>query len=148
MQRFFNASIVAISLVLFGCGHRPETGESVAEVCHPTNDGKLKNVSGYITASPTMTSCTTTCTLLLRAQRAGEGRELGATFDMGTDNNQLEELPTGPTDADIRIKDDTGNAIKGGDAVRITGRLSVSKSVGSFSCTIAATKIEKARSWP
>jgi hypothetical protein len=148
MQRSLFVYVLAIAVVLLGCGHRPETGESIAEVCHPMNNGKLKVVSGYIGASPVMTFCTTTCTLKLRAQRTGESREMGATFMLGTGNNLLEELPKEFTETDIRIKDDTGNPIKGGDVARITGRLSVTTGNGSYSCTIAATKLEKVGNWP
>jgi len=142
MQRFRFLSVMATNVLLFGCGHRPETGESIAEVCQESNNGKLKNVSGYIGASPTATFCTTTCNLKLRAQKGVEGREMDATFAIGTDNNELEELPNEFTDKDIRIKDDTGKQIHGGDVVRITGRVSVSHSGRNLSCSIAATKVE------
>jgi hypothetical protein len=147
MQRFLWVLVLVVDVALLGCG-RPETGESIAEVCHPTNNGKLKSVFGYIGTLPVITYCATTCTLRLRAQRAPEGKEMGATFMLGTGKNLLEELPKEFTEADIRIKDDNGDSIQGGDAVRITGRLSVSTSDGNFSCSIAATKVEKAGSWP
>lgn len=147
MQALFVLSIVATSFLMFGCGHRPETGQSIAEVCHASNHGKLKNVSGYIGPSPTTKSCSTTCNLKLRAQKDVASAEIDVNFRMGTENNELDELPSDFTEKDIHIKDHEGKAITGGDVVRITGRLSVKTGHREVDCTIVPEKVEKLSNW-
>lgn len=143
MQRCLLLAISAMFFVLVGCWHRPDTGESIAEVCQLTNNGKLKAVSGYLTTHETTTSCSTTCALRLRAQKALDGKEMDVTFVIGSDNNQLQEVPTGFTESDIHILDREGKAIKGGDTVRVTGRMTVTRRDDNFACTVEVGKIER-----
>jgi hypothetical protein len=141
MQRFpVFIGLVAV-FASFGCEHRPATGESVAEVCHPMKDGKLMQVSGYVGASPLSTSCATSCTLRLRAQRTDDSRYIDLVFPIGSDNDQLEAVPLNYTDADIRIKDHSGKEVKGGGVARISGRLSIKRS-GDQHCTMFVTRVE------
>jgi len=147
MQRLFFVSALLACGLMFGCGHRPETGQSVTEVCHASNNGKLKIVSGYIGTASTPTSCVTTCNLKLRAQKDVQGVEIDVKLPMGTENNELGELPSEFTDKDIQIKDNEGKVITGGDVVRVTGRLSVTTRHREVDCTIVPEKVEKLSNW-
>lgn len=89
----------------------------------------------------------TTCNLKLRAQKDVPGVEIDVKFPMGTENNELGELPSEFTDKDIQIKDNEGKVITGGDVVRVTGRLSVTTRHREVDCTIVPEKVEKLSNW-
>ncbi len=73
---------------------------------------------------------------------------MNAVFALGTENNELEDLPADFTEKDLRIKDKNGKSIHAGDVVRITGKLIADTRNGRIECSIAATTVEGLGGWP
>jgi hypothetical protein len=68
--------LVAMSALVVSCKHEPAPGESVAEVCHPDNDGREVSVSGYLVAPTLMIPCERSCALYVSA----DGKEPKGVF--------------------------------------------------------------------
>ncbi|HRI68508.1 MAG TPA: hypothetical protein PK156_29970 [Polyangium sp.] len=131
-----------VAFSMAGCQHKPASGESIPEVCRIENNGQFKSVSGYIT-TPLLGFCgKRRCVLALRDKRAGETASLSLSVAVGTGKNQLSDLPEKYSEADIHLKDDAGTDVRGGSAVRLTGKMSVVMSDGSKLCTLDVDKVE------
>ena len=71
----------------------------------------------------------------------GGKRIFGADIEEGTGANQIEKLPSGYKDEDIKIHDNSGGLINMSNKVTVTGQMSIAPD-GSV-CFMEIDKIEK-----
>jgi hypothetical protein len=136
-MRSLVVSLLVSGLALTSCTHTPRPGESIEEACTLENDGKVVTFSGHLVAPKHLMNCAVRCTLSVSQSRDGEDRSAFTSFEPGGGNGQIEKLEREFTERDVRIKDSAGNRFGVGDAIRLTGKVTVQKnSEGGLNCSM------------
>ncbi len=128
-------------LVLIGCSSGPATEVSFSDVCQLENDHKNLSTVGYFSTGASV-YCSDSggdyrCGMEFHEQ---PGSEAEFTADMleGNGKNQMAELPSSYSDADVQIKTDDGSVIGVGQRARISGKMLITEGV----CLMTVDKVE------
>lgn len=115
---------------------------SFADACKPENKDKMISVDGYLGTSSVMfcnkRGIISYCGIDLYA-KPGSGDSFTANVDVGTDANQMEQLPDQYKPEDLRIHTSDGKTVGFRDRVKVTGKISP----GESSCYIDVSEIRK-----
>jgi len=136
-------AFLALSIFLTGC-KKEAVAIDASKVCAVENEKKYVVTSGYLDGSKSV-YCSNTggrmdCGLDLVGSPGGK-RIFGADIEEGTGANQIEKLPSGYKDEDIKIHDNSGGLINMSNKVTVTGQMSIAPD-GSV-CFMEIDKIEK-----
>jgi hypothetical protein len=124
--------LTVIALASIGCkSEPPKPGEPVtfATVCTSKYDSKEEKglsvtqrvtLEGYLGA-PKMMFCSDTCSLRLYPTAERKDGDLSISLKVGTDPNQLEELPKEFSEQDIKVRTSDGKVVGVGAKIRVTG---------------------------
>ena len=116
----------------------------LANACVGENDGRYVTTSGYLDPSLSI-YCSNTgggpvrCSLDVVAKK-GDKRVMGADIQKGSSADEIEELPSGYKDSDVKVHDNSGAIINLSDKITLTGKISV---VPGSTCFMKVDKIEK-----
>lgn len=109
-------------------------------------DARIIVIEGYLSlpSSIYMIGKNIRCDLFPRYNQA-QGIHANLEFDAGTENNQMQEVPKKYTQADFKIRTDSGQIAGEGSYVKVTGKL-----LGKYDdyATLNIVKIEKAMPQP
>lgn len=127
---------------------RPEQMElqavavAFADACKPENKDKVVSVDGYLGVSSIMfcknRGVVRYCGLNLYP-KPGTGDGISANVDVGTEANQMEQLPEQYRPEDLKIHTADGKTLGFRDRVKITGKVNQ----GGTSCWIDVSEIRK-----
>ena len=136
-------AFLTLSIFLTGC-KKEAVAIDASKVCAVENEKKYVVTSGYLDGSKSV-YCSNTggrmdCGLDLVGSLGGK-RIFGADIEEGTGANQIEKLPSGYKDEDIKIHDNSGGLINMSNKVTVTGQMSIAPD-GSV-CFMEVDKIEK-----
>ncbi len=113
-----------------------------ADACKPENKDKVVSVDGYLGVSSIMfcnnRGVVRYCGLNLYPQ-PGKGDGISANVDVGTEANQMEQLPEQYRPEDLKMRTADGKTIGFRDRVKISGKVSQ----GGTSCWIDVSEIKK-----
>lgn len=141
-------------LCMLGCGHTPEPGESVAEVCRVESRGQQVRVSGYLVPPVVTFGCNESCSLLLSDRRSERDDAIRLRLPVGTGPrtmNRIEEMGPNAVRGEVRrlresdfvLRDDRSGELSVGDVVRVRGELHVRDlEDGRIDCSLEPTHIE------
>jgi hypothetical protein len=140
--------VVLIAIVLIcalACGTPQGTPTDLANACGVDNEKKYLEVSGYIVARSSV-FCSNIgggrleCGFDFSDAPGGE-KKMGAEIEQGSGANTIDKLPSGYKKEDIKLRDNTGNAISLNDKVKVTGKMSIEPKMNV--CFMQVEKIEK-----
>lgn len=124
--------LAALGLAFVGCkSEPPKPGEPVTfeTVCSAKYDSKEEKglsvtqrvtLEGYLGA-PKMMLCSDTCSLRLYPTPDRKDGDLSISLKVGSDPNQLEELPKEFSEQDIKVHTNDGKVVGVGAKIRVTG---------------------------
>jgi hypothetical protein len=132
----------ALLLVLAGCG-APQM-VALGAACAQDKDGSAVVVDGFVSAG-SVVNCDNysgdyRCGLDLYENPDASGARASIDLVVGGGANQIDELPSSYSDADVKVHTDTSATVVVGDKVRATGDISVAP--GGV-CYVTVDKIEK-----
>ncbi|MFT3709238.1 MAG: hypothetical protein QM817_16485 [Archangium sp.] len=140
-----------MSVVMWGCSHKPAPGESIAEVCVVANHRKTVTVSGYVVPPMITLGCENSCSVYISAE-SGVTSGVWATFAVGEGKSQMRGIkPIKDGFAgevrrlsarDYRILGDNGRVANAGDVVRVTGELWFTGGTGATDCSLRVKSVE------
>lgn len=143
MKNIYFVAVLVVAFSFTACTHEAVRFD-LANACVGENDGRYVTTSGYLDPSVSI-FCSNIgggpvrCGLDLIAKK-GDKRVMGADIQKGSSGDEIEELPSGYKDSDVKIHDNSGAIINLADKVTITGKLSV---VPGSTCFMTVDKIEK-----
>ena len=142
-----SALFLTLSAALLTVGCAAKVGEPIdfANSCKIENDAKYVSITGYLKADGSM-FCSNigggpvTCGLTL-TETADGTKGLKADIDQGSGSNEIEKFEGSYKKEGLKIRDDSGQMVKIGDKVKLTGKFSVTPDASL--CFMHADKIEK-----
>ena len=145
-----NKYIVLVLLILLGCNEKG-IPVSYQDSCNLENNDKVLEVQGYLSDGGSL-YCSSTSGRYecgFEFKNSLEDKEnYSANIAVGTGSNEVEELKSGYTSADIKVHDDTNAIVSLSEKVKITGKIHAYKDDTSpepdkVHCYIKVTKIVK-----
>lgn len=115
---------------------------SFGDACKPENKDKVIAVDGYLGVSSIMfcknRGIVRYCGLNLYT-KPGSGDHISANVDVGTEANQMEQLPEQYRPEDLKIHTADGKTLNFRDRVKVSGKVNM----GGTSCWIDVSEIKK-----
>ncbi len=131
-------TIIAVILLITGCGETPPVAIKWNEPAKPELDKKIVTLEGY--AQLPYSVSTGAIQLQPRKESGAEGVKVAPAI--GSGNNQMLSLPNNFQNSDLKFKTDKGEACGYNDYIRVTGECSYSAYNNSYFIK-NVTKIEK-----
>jgi hypothetical protein len=130
----------ALAALLAGCGSAPQI-LAIDKACASDEDGSAVAIDGLVNAD-TAISCSNAggdyrCTLDLLGQA---GQKAGIDMLVGTGNDAMDEPPSSYSPEDLHIRAHDGTAVRVGDRVRATGKISTGPGV----CFVTVNQLDHA----
>jgi hypothetical protein len=144
-QYLFVVSLFILGLAACG-GDEPATAgveTAFADVCNESNEGERVAVEGYLRL-PDSFSGDFSVVLRLFETDSFEGTPIGATVRLGTEANQMENMPDSYTDDDLRVHLADGQVVGYGTKVKVSGRVYYPTVDQDFVCGLENLLIEPA----
>jgi hypothetical protein len=148
MNRF--QFLVVVSLLIFGlsaCGRdEPATtgvDTAFAAACDESNEGERVAVTGYLRLPDSFTG-DFSAVLRLFETDTFEGTPIGATVRLGTEANQMENVPASYSDTDLKVHLADGQVVGYGTKVKVSGKMYYPTVDQDFVCGLENLLIEPA----
>jgi hypothetical protein len=134
------------TLFLVACGSEPPTAGTAtdfASVCNEANEGNRVAVEGYLRLPDSFTGDESVVLRLYETDSFG-GTPIGATARLGTEANQIEQVPTSYTDEDLKVHLADGQLTTYGTKVKVSGKVYFPLVDQDFDCGLENLLIEPA----
>lgn len=145
-MKFFSL-IFVFALMTIHCGNG--TPVEYANACNPDNNKKYIQVSGFLDEKGGIfcsnTSGPLECGLKL-LKNAGDDKGISSDITVGSWSNNIEKPASGFKREDLKIRDNNGEFVKLGDAVKLTGEITAvadSTAQDGVVCYLKVGKIER-----
>jgi hypothetical protein len=148
MMRFQYLLVISLLLVgLAACGgDEPATTgteTAFADVCNESNEGERVAVTGYLRLPDSFTGDVSAVLRLFETDNFA-GTPIGATAKLGTEPNQMEQVPASYTDDDLKVHLSNGQVAAYGTKVKVSGRMYYPLVDQDFVCGLENLLIEPA----
>ena len=138
---------LVIMLAVSACGgdETPTVGTNVsfASACDEANKGQRVAVTGYLRLPDSFSGDFSVVLRLFETDRF-DGTPIGATVRLGTEANQMENVPDSYTNDDLKVHLADGQVIGYGTPVRVSGKVYYPVVEQDFVCGLENLLIEAA----
>jgi hypothetical protein len=142
--------LVVISLLILGLaacgGDEPATAgteTAFADVCNESNEGERVAVEGYLRLPDSFTGDFSVVLRLFETD-SFEGTPIGVTARLGTEANQVENVPESYSDTDLKVHLSNGQVVGYGTKVKVSGKMYYPTVDQDFVCGLENLLIEPA----
>lgn len=142
--------LIVISLLLVGlvaCGGDEPVAAGVetafADVCNESNEGERVAVSGYLRLPDSFTG-DFSAVLRLYKTDGFQDTPIGVTARLGTEANQMENVPESYSDNDLKVHLADGQVVGYGTKVKVSGKMYYPVVKQDFVCGLENLLIELA----
>lgn len=142
--------LVVVSLLIVGlaaCGGDESATVGVetafADICNESNEGERLAVSGYLRLPDSFTG-DFSVVLRLYETDSFEGTPIGVTARLGTEANQVENVPDSYSDNDLKVHLANGQVVGYGTKVKVSGKMYYPVVEQDFVCGLENLLIEPA----
>jgi len=138
--------LLAFSLLLVACSQESPTAaveQPFANICSDANKGERVAVQGFLRL-PDSFSGDLSIVLRLYETDTFSGIPIGAQIRLGSEPNQVENVPTSYTDDDLQVHLANGQAVGYGTKVKLSGKVYFPSVDQDFVCGLENVLVEPA----
>ena len=139
---------IAAAALLSACGTTKGVPTAFANACDPGNDKQTLEVGGLL-QSRSFVLCSSyggrmECPFDL-VEAAGSDKKITADIEEGSGSNTVDQIQKGFKESDLKIRDNSGELIKLGEKLRLTGKMMIAPAApgGQGVCSMQVYKIER-----
>jgi hypothetical protein len=138
--------LIVTLLLLVSCSDDPPTvgtDQTFATACDEANDGQRIALQGYLRLPDSFTG-DQSVVLRLYETDTFSGVPVGATIPIGTEANEMADVPVSYSDNDLLINLNDGSVAGNGDRVKVSGKMYYPLVDQDFECGLENVLVEPA----